>query len=117
MRKGLGWFGLRQDSVGGNQRKQRQELRQPNEPEDGEQLCGVGIVLFKAPDNSLFIKVSTLELCTCACTARVRPRLSLRDACLSVVVRCLCPVAASPRHCVAGPGGGVVGLQRRDPAW
>ena len=64
MRKGLGWFGLRQDSVGGNQRKQRQELRQPNEPEDGEQLCGVGIVLFKAPDNSLFIKVSTLELCT-----------------------------------------------------
>ena len=49
MRKGLGWFGLRQDSVGGNQRKQRQELRQPNEPEDGEQLCGVGIDILNVP--------------------------------------------------------------------
>ena len=29
----------------------------PDDPDD-EQLCGVGIVLYKAPDDSLFVKVS-----------------------------------------------------------
>jgi hypothetical protein len=40
----------------------------PNDPDD-EQLCGVGIVLYKAPDNSLFVKVRT------TCRARVCARV------------------------------------------
>jgi len=30
----------------------------PDDPED-EHLCGVGIVLYKAPDDSLFVKVKS----------------------------------------------------------
>jgi hypothetical protein len=52
MGKGGGWWGLRRDSGGGKSLAPRF----PDDPDD-EQLCGVGVVLFKAPDNSLFVKV------------------------------------------------------------
>jgi len=35
-----------------------QVLQFPDDPED-EHLCGVGIVLYKAPDDSLFVKVKS----------------------------------------------------------
>ena len=54
MGKGQGWFGLRRESSGGK----TAAPQFPDDPSD-EQLCGVGVVLYKAPDNSLFVKVRT----------------------------------------------------------
>ena len=51
MGRGQGWFGFRRDSSGGKS----QVPQFPDDPD--EPLCGVGVVLFKAPDDSLFVKV------------------------------------------------------------
>ena len=92
MGKGHGWFGLRRDSSGGKS----QAPQFPDDPND-EQLCGVGVVLYKAPDNSLFVKVRT--------PARSQPRLAPGFASpaerAAAVLRALLPTAKTAHRACA----------------